>query len=95
MTAFFTVARPGTSIVYTTPLYGGTTGLIHSFLEPFGVQGIPVRCGDSRSHRPRHHGRPAMQHRADLETPANPTMVMTDIRRAAGCRRAIIPTSPW
>src|SRR5215472_10550337 len=32
MTAFFTFARPDSTIVYTTPLYGGTTGLIHSFM---------------------------------------------------------------
>ncbi len=49
MTAFLAVARPGSSIVYTTPLYGGTTGLIHSFLEPFGVQGIPVLGGDTEA----------------------------------------------
>src|SRR6185369_1133725 len=28
MTAFFAYARPNSTIVYTTPLYGGTTGLI-------------------------------------------------------------------
>src|SRR5690242_3750350 len=48
MTAFFAFARPQSSIVYTTPLYGGTTGLIHTFLEPFGVRGIPVRAGDTQ-----------------------------------------------
>ena len=47
MTAFFAFARPDATIVYTTPLYGGTTGLIHTFLEPFGVRGIPVRAGDT------------------------------------------------
>src|SRR3984957_7492826 len=47
MTAFFTFARPDTSIVYTMPLYGGTTALIHTFLEPFGVKGIPVPAGDT------------------------------------------------
>src|SRR5436190_6272262 len=47
MTAFFTFARPQSSIVYTTPLYGGTTGLIHSFLEPFGVRGVAVPSGDA------------------------------------------------
>src|SRR5450755_2556787 len=40
MTAFFAYAKPDSTIVYTTPLYGGTTGLIHSFMEPFGVRGI-------------------------------------------------------
>src|SRR6201987_4512574 len=35
MTAFFAFAKPGSAIIYTTPLYGGTTGLIHTFLEQF------------------------------------------------------------
>src|ERR1700751_248232 len=35
MTAFFAFGRPGSAIIYTTPLYGGTTGLIHTFLEQF------------------------------------------------------------
>ncbi len=46
---------PGQRIVYTTPLYGGTTGLIHSFLEPFGVRGIRGAggrfAGAGRGHR--------------------------------------------
>src|SRR5579863_2292873 len=73
MTACFTYARPNSSIVYTTPLYGGTTGLIHSFLGPFGVRGIPVRGGDAEGLDA------AIRSAADccivlLETPANPTM---------------------
>src|SRR5436305_12435195 len=47
MTAFFAFARPNSTIVYTTPLYGGTTGLIHTFMEPFGVRGIPAPSGDT------------------------------------------------
>ncbi len=82
MTACFTFARPNSSIVYTTPLYGGTTGLIHSFLEPFGVRGIPVHGGDSEALEE------AIRKAADccivlLETPANPTLMMTDIERVA------------
>ncbi|HUI81218.1 MAG TPA: aminotransferase class I/II-fold pyridoxal phosphate-dependent enzyme [Bryobacteraceae bacterium] len=82
MTAFFTFARPHGTIVYSTPLYGGTTGLIHEFLEPFGVNGIPVPSGDG----------PAIEHAIKsaknccivyLETPANPTLTMTDIERVA------------
>ncbi len=82
MSAFVAVARPGTTIVYTTPLYGGTTGLIHNFLEPFGVQGIPVPGGDTEAiDRVIRSARNLSI--VCLETPANPTMVMTDIRRAA------------
>jgi len=82
MTAFFTFARPNSTIVYTTPLYGGTTGLIHTFLEPFGVRGIPVPAGDAAAIDA------AIRSAQNccivyLETPANPTLIMTDIERAA------------
>jgi cystathionine beta-lyase/cystathionine gamma-synthase len=82
MTAFFTFARPNSTIVYTTPLYGGTTGLIHTFLEPFGVRGIPVPAGDAAAIDQ------AIRSAENccivyLETPANPTLIMTDIERAA------------
>jgi cystathionine beta-lyase/cystathionine gamma-synthase len=82
MTAFFTFARPRSSIVYTMPLYGGTTALIHEFLDPFGVHGIPVSAGDTEAIG-------AAIRAADdpcivfIETPANPTLIMTDIRAAA------------
>ena len=82
MTAFLTVARPGTTIVYTTPLYGGTTGLIHSLLEPFGVQGIPVAGGDTEAIAQAIRSAPNLRI-VCLETPANPTLVMTDIERAS------------
>src|SRR5437660_9423074 len=45
MTAFFTFARPDSSIVYTAPLYGGTTTLIHQFLGPPGATSSPVPSG--------------------------------------------------
>jgi cystathionine beta-lyase/cystathionine gamma-synthase len=82
MTAFFTFARPNSTIVYTTPLYGGTTGLIHTFLEPFGVRGIPVPSGDSDAIDQAIRTAPNCCI-VYLETPANPTLIMTDIERAA------------
>src|ERR1051326_8991039 len=77
MTAFFAYARAGASIVYTTPLYGGTTGLIHKFLTPLGMNGIAVPSGDTAAIAA------AIRDAKDvaivyLETPANPTMIMTD-----------------
>ena len=82
MTSFLAFARPGSTIVYTTPLYGGTTGLIHNFLEPFGIHGIPVASGDGnaidRAIRTAKNCSIVF-----LETPANPTLIMTDIERAA------------
>jgi len=87
MTSFVAVARPGTTIVYTTPLYGGTTGLIHSFLEPFGVQAVPVRGGDTEAiDRAIRSARNVSI--VCMETPANPTLVMTDIRCVSEAARS-------
>src|SRR5438445_7965724 len=82
MTAAFTFGRPDSEIVYTTPLYGGTTTLIHQFLGPLGVRGIPVAagCGEALDAAIRAAKDPCM---VLVETPANPTMIMTDIARAA------------
>src|SRR5215472_10697163 len=72
MTAFFTFARPDSTIVYTTPLYGGTTGLIHSFMEPFGVRGIEAPSGDAAALDEVIGAAPNCCI-VLLETPANPT----------------------
>ena len=82
MTAVFTFGRPDSSIIYTTPLYGGTTTLIHQFLGPLNVKGVPVPagCGDALDEAIRTAKDPCI---VLVETPANPTMIMTDIRRAA------------
>ena len=82
MTAFFTFGRRDGTIVYTAPLYGGTTGLIHHFLEPFGMRGIAVAAGDSAGldHAIRSAPNCCI---VFLETPANPTLTMIDIERAA------------
>jgi cystathionine beta-lyase/cystathionine gamma-synthase len=82
MTAFFTFARPRSSIVYTMPLYGGTTTLIHTFLGPLNVTGIPVPAGDTSAIAA------AIGAAEDpcivlVETPANPTLIMTSIDSAA------------
>jgi len=82
MTACFAFARPQSTMVYTTPLYGGTMGLIHNFLKPLGVTGIPVPSGnaDALDEALRTAPNCCMVY---METPANPTMTMTDIERAA------------
>ena len=85
MTAVFTAGRHNGTIVYTTPLYGGTMGLIHNFLEPFGMKGVAVRTQDTEGLVR------AIQSARNLctvlvETPANPTLKMTDLRaRRARC----------
>jgi cystathionine beta-lyase/cystathionine gamma-synthase len=91
-TVLLTFCAPGTSFVYTDPVYGGTQHLVETFLRPFGIEAIAVPAGDTAALEK------AVAAASDLrlifiETPANPTLVMTDIRRAveAGRRRAEAP----
>lgn len=86
-TLFLALCQPGSSFVFTTPLYGGTHHLIHQVLEPLGIQGIPVPAGDT----PRLTK--AIRHAKSLrlvfiETPANPTLRMSDIGAASEAARA-------
>ena len=83
MTALFAVLVPGDTIIYTVPIYGGTQTLIQSFLQHFGIVGIPVPAGQTTqidaAIRSANNLRIVL-----IETPANPTIVMTDVRRV--CR---------
>jgi cystathionine beta-lyase/cystathionine gamma-synthase len=81
MTALMTVLNPGDSLIYTTPIYGGTQTLIQGFLQPFGIQGVAVTAGNTAGLEEKI--RTTKNLRVVLiETPANPTVVMTDIKAA-------------
>ena len=81
MTALLTFVHPGESIVYTVPIYGGTQHLIQDFLSTLGIIGIPVPAGASQEIDD------AIRSAKNLavvliETPANPTIIMTGIKEA-------------
>lgn len=83
ITSLLTFLRPGQTIVYTIPLYGGTQHFIRDFLPGWGVFGIPVPAGggnllDKAIHSAKNLGAVL------IETPANPTLAMTDLQRV--CR---------
>jgi len=90
MAAIFTVMitfleRNG-SLLYTQPLYGGTQHLIHQLIEPLGFRTCAVRAGDTRGISE------AIEQMEDLrvvliETPANPTLRMTDLGEVAAAVR--------
>jgi cystathionine beta-lyase/cystathionine gamma-synthase len=90
MTSILSFAKPGDSIVYTTPLYGGTQGFIHEFLEHWGIRGVPIPGGHSDQLE-------AAIRRSErvsvvlIETPGNPTIIMTDIRHAAQAAAEVDP----
>jgi cystathionine beta-lyase/cystathionine gamma-synthase len=85
-TIFLTFCGPGQSFVCTTPVYGGTAHLIHTLLEPFGMKGTAVLAGDTAG---LDAAIAAAQHLKliFIETPANPTLRMTDLRRAVEAAR--------
>jgi len=90
MAAIFTVLigfleRTG-SLLYTQPLYGGSQHLIHQVIEPLGFATRSVAAGDTRAITN------AIEQMDDLrlvliETPANPTLTMTDIKAAGAAVR--------
>jgi cystathionine beta-lyase/cystathionine gamma-synthase len=80
-TVFLVLCPPGSAFVYTTPIYGGTQHLIHQFLEPLGLRAIPVPAGDSAALAQAIAETPELK-LVFLETPANPTLTMTDIEHA-------------
>src|SRR5512139_1078560 len=80
-TLFLTYCQPDTNFIYTTPLYGGSQHLVHQILEPLRMRGTAVPAGDAAALRA------AVEQTANLrlvfiETPANPTLVMSDIADA-------------
>ncbi|MGA3185573.1 MAG: aminotransferase class I/II-fold pyridoxal phosphate-dependent enzyme [Bryobacteraceae bacterium] len=87
VTALFAVLRPGDTIVYTVPIYGGTQKLIENFLASWGVKGVAAQAGQTEAIDSAI--RSAKNLRVVLiETPANPTGLMTDIRRCVDAAAA-------
>lgn len=90
MTALLTFVHPGDTIVYTVPIYGGTQHLIQDFLAPLGITGVAVGAGCTASMD--EAIRSATNVRVVLiETPANPTIIMTDIQRAVDAAALLDP----
>ena len=85
-TVLLTFLERGSSMLYTQPLYGGTQHMIHQIFEPLGFVARPVPAGDSAGLAV------AMAEMSDLklvlvETPANPTLTMTDLAAAGDAVR--------
>jgi methionine-gamma-lyase len=83
MTALLVFLKPGQSVVYTVPAYGGTQHLIRDHLSAWGIQGIAVPAGKMNRLEDAIQSAPRLG-MVLIETPANPTLVMTDIQKT--CR---------
>jgi methionine-gamma-lyase len=90
-TAFLTWCAPGQRFVYTLPVYGGTHHLIETILRPLGIEGTAVNAGDGQKLDEVIEGTENLR-LVFIETPANPTLRMTDIARVVKtCRRLDTP----
>src|SRR3954465_14600929 len=81
-TLFLTLCPPGSSFIYTTPVYGGTQHLIHQMLTPLGLRAVPVEGGDNAGLRAAIESTPQLRV-VFIETPANPTLRMCDLASAS------------
>ncbi len=86
-TCCFAFVPRGAAILHTQPLYGGTQHLIHQVLEPLGFTVVGVPAGD-REALARAAARLPELKLVFVETPANPTLCMTDIAHAVDVARA-------
>jgi len=90
MAAIFTVMisflERGGSLIYTQPLYGGTQHLIHQIIEPLGLDARPVPAGNATALDEAIKQTPNLK-LVLIETPANPTLMMSDIAQAAASLR--------
>ena len=80
------VCRGGDRVVLSRVVYGGTVRLVRELLAPFGLEAVFVDTTDTSdtSELARVLADPAKRTRLVLvETPANPTLVLTDVAAAA------------
>ncbi|HVC43550.1 MAG TPA: aminotransferase class I/II-fold pyridoxal phosphate-dependent enzyme [Candidatus Binataceae bacterium] len=86
VTVMLTFLERGSELIYTQPLYGGTQHLIHQVIEPLGFQARSVPAGDANALDEAIERSPNAR-LVLIESPANPTLMMTDIARAAAAVR--------
>jgi len=70
--------KPGDTLVYSVPVYGGTDYLFNNILPKFNIKAIPINSGSRFCDRIR----AKKIKRADMlfvETPANPNIRLTDL----------------
>ena len=85
-TILLNLCRPGSAIVHTVPIYGGTHHLLHTTLARWGVNPVAIAAGDGPALERAIRETPDL-HVVLIETPANPTLRMTDIVAAVDAGR--------
>jgi cystathionine beta-lyase/cystathionine gamma-synthase len=86
-TCCFAFLPRGAALLHTQPLYGGTQHFVHQVLEPLGFPVVGVPAGD-RDALARAAASLADLKLVFVETPANPTLRMSDIAHAVEVARS-------
>ncbi len=86
-TLCFSMLPRGSSLLHTEPLYGGTQHFVHQVLEPLGFEVVGVPAGDAAALAAAAARLPALR-LIFVETPANPTLRMSDIAHAVAVARS-------
>ena len=85
-TTLLAFLRPGDLLLYSNPLYGGTHKLVHAILPAFGVEVMGFQPAQSKEEiikMVEDAGMSAKLRMIYVETPANPTNDLIDIKMAA------------
>ncbi len=90
-TTILALLRPGDVVISTMPVYGGTHFLFEHILPDLGIKAVFVPAGDEAPAKMReaakeHAGKVKMLY---LESPANPSLVLTDIEACAELAREL------
>lgn len=91
-TTLLTLARPGATILYQRPVYGGTDHVFHHLLADWQVKAVAVHPASSGTGE---WDRAIEEHAKDLavvylETPANPTLRMIDLDAISASVRRVV-----
>jgi len=78
------MCKPGDQVIFGIPVYGGTSYLFENILPEFGIECIPVESGENFVESVLELKKQKKLQNLKMiyfETPANPTIIMTDIEK--------------
>lgn len=90
-TALMAVVRPGDTVLYSTPLYGGTHHLLEHVLPGFGIKPVGFPATERIAEAAMRLAPAARIAAILIETPANPTNALVDLEACAAFARSRDP----
>jgi methionine-gamma-lyase len=82
-TTFLTFLKPGDSLIYSKPVYGGTDYFVNNILPSYGIKTYGFIAGVTNDEIINTIGKDANVKMIFIETPANPTNTLIDLDEAS------------